>query len=175
MAERLWLSRHCFREECCRPETATDLRADPAPTRRLVHLRAAPGRFLRDERGLFGISRVTTHTVVGRPLSLGAGKQIRNDVTRQHRHADRTGERKGKPALQFRSWPGRWGVDLEQAFRCRLRQHRQAAGMTQEPLAEPVGISTKTIERGVVASPFDAVERIASALQRSPCPLRSRR
>jgi transcriptional regulator with XRE-family HTH domain len=59
-------------------------------------------------------------------------------------------------------------VDLEQAFRCRLRQHRQAAGMTQEPLAEPVGISTKTIERGVVASPFDAVERIASALQRSP-------
>jgi DNA-binding XRE family transcriptional regulator len=61
-------------------------------------------------------------------------------------------------------------VDLEQAFRCRVRQHRQAAGMTQEPLAEPVRISTKTIERGVVASPFDAVERIASALQRSPLP-----
>ena len=58
-------------------------------------------------------------------------------------------------------------MGLKQALGANIRHHRRARGMTQEVLAERVGVSTETIgkvERGVAAPSFDTIEGIAEAL-----------
>lgn len=65
-------------------------------------------------------------------------------------------------------------MDLKQALGANIRHHRRAQGMTQEALAEAVGVSIETvgkIERGVAAPSFDTVERIAAALGLPPLAL----
>lgn len=62
-------------------------------------------------------------------------------------------------------------MELKQVFGSNVRQHRRAARMTQERLAEAVEVSVETIgkiERGVAAPSFETVERIAAALEVSP-------
>jgi transcriptional regulator with XRE-family HTH domain len=65
-------------------------------------------------------------------------------------------------------------VDFRRAFGTNVRQHRRAAGMTQEGLGDRVGISIETIgkiERGAAAPSFETVERIATALGIAPIAL----
>lgn len=61
--------------------------------------------------------------------------------------------------------------NLKGRFGRRLRAIRRQREMTQERLAEIVGVSTEfisLIERGVHAPSFDNIERLAEALQVDP-------
>ncbi len=58
--------------------------------------------------------------------------------------------------------------DLRHKFGARLRELRRTAGLTQERLAERVGISVdfiSLVERGVNAPSFDTLEKIAITLR----------
>jgi predicted ATPase/DNA-binding XRE family transcriptional regulator len=60
-------------------------------------------------------------------------------------------------------------ADERRSFGTLLREHRTAAGLTQEQLADQAGLSVRAItdlERGVRRSPYpDTVQRLATALQ----------
>lgn len=59
-------------------------------------------------------------------------------------------------------------MELQTIFGANVRNHRKAAGLTQEALAERVAVSIETIgkiERGAAAPTFATAERIAGALQ----------
>lgn len=58
---------------------------------------------------------------------------------------------------------------LKKLFGTRLKQIRKQQKMTQESLAEAVGVSTSTIQRweyGEMAPEFDRLEILAKALNR---------
>jgi transcriptional regulator with XRE-family HTH domain len=67
------------------------------------------------------------------------------------------------PNLYF----GGFSVPLVQVFGSNLRHHRKAKSLTQEVLAESVGVSTEMIskiERGIAAPSFQTIEKIADVL-----------
>ncbi|WP_051213595.1 helix-turn-helix domain-containing protein [Maritalea myrionectae] len=58
-------------------------------------------------------------------------------------------------------------MELQQTFGTNVRNHRKSQGLTQEALAEVVGVSIETIgkiERGVAAPTFSTAQTIANAL-----------
>lgn len=58
-------------------------------------------------------------------------------------------------------------MSLVQVFGSNLRHHRKAKALTQEALAEAVGVSAEMIskiERGVAAPSFQTIERLADVL-----------
>lgn len=58
-------------------------------------------------------------------------------------------------------------MSLIQVFGSNLRHHRKAKKLTQEALAEAVGVSTEMIskvERGVAAPSFQTIEKLADVL-----------
>lgn len=59
-------------------------------------------------------------------------------------------------------------MTLTKRFGSRLRKLRHAAGLSQEQLAERLGVSTETIsnlERGIHAPNFLRLEQLANGLQ----------
>ena len=59
-------------------------------------------------------------------------------------------------------------MELQQTFGTNVRNHRKSQGLTQEALAEAVGVSIETIgkiERGVSAPTFATAQLIAKALK----------
>src|SRR5919201_5949324 len=63
------------------------------------------------------------------------------------------------------------GPDQHRAFAALLRRHREAAGLTQEALAERAGLSARAIaylERGTHTPYRDTVSRLADALALAP-------
>jgi len=75
------------------------------------------------------------------------------------------------PALSLTSKKGDDVADLKHNFGERLHQLRKGKGLTQEALGRATGIDYKhlgAIERGIKAPSFEAVERIAKALNVEP-------
>jgi transcriptional regulator with XRE-family HTH domain len=65
-------------------------------------------------------------------------------------------------------------MDLYQALGAHIRHHRRAMELSQEQLAERVGVPAEIIgkiERGTTTSSFDTVEKIATALILPPLAL----
>lgn len=65
-------------------------------------------------------------------------------------------------------------MDLYQALGAHIRYHRREMDMSQEALAERVGVTPELIgkiERGTTASSFEVVEKIAGALVLPPLAL----
>jgi transcriptional regulator with XRE-family HTH domain len=59
-------------------------------------------------------------------------------------------------------------VTLREIFGSNVRHYRKARGLTQQQVAEQVGMSLKMvggIERGDAAPSFDTIEKIAAALE----------
>lgn len=65
-------------------------------------------------------------------------------------------------------------MDLYQALGAHIRYHRRSMDMSQDSLAQRVGVPSEVIgkiERGTTAASFDIVEKIASALVLPPLAL----